>query len=521
MAGHTVNLVMPDLAADEPFYESAPRPAAGRGRGDGHVPPPSRPPEPPAAAPVPDPGPARDTTAGASPSGVRTATFLGTVPLADAVRAEPAWSESHRPRCEPPMGPPGEPERDVPAWDLPSARDILAAVGKQHSARSQPSRAAASPDPCVATLAREPAQWSLPAWLAWPPAALLVLALGVGGSVLAVRWSGESYNATLVHQRLLARQLGGGRVKPLPEGVAPPPPSWWVTTPRHLAQWGGYLDRPAEGERTTEEADALIDAAIRISPLHPTARLARARRARGSAEPGDLARDLGLSRDAASLSWSARVLHQAGKREAALRLYRRAFLVACHVERAQAEDLGFSDDPTVRRYLLPGESTALAILRELTGRDGGEFKEWSAAVPSETVAELTAARVLKEQGRPEADPLLDRLAETAVAPEISGRARAVRLAVRAEANALRSRWKDAEESYRRAIELIDDPTVRRSWWFNLADVASQLDDQRQRDLALQAALDGVTGDDISRRAFEIRRGVEPLTRLRPGGTKAN
>ena len=65
---------------------------------------------------------------------------------------------------------------------------------------------------------------------------------------------------------------------------------------------------------------------------------------------------------------------------------------------------------------------------------------------------------------------------------------ALALAARAEAFALKSRWKESEQQYRRAIELIEDETIKRSWWFNLADIELRLDDESQRQTALRAAL---------------------------------
>ena len=91
----------------------------------------------------------------------------------------------------------------------------------------------------------------------------------------------------------------------------------------------------------------------------------------------------------------------------------------------------------------------------------------------------------------------------------------------AEAHALLSQWKEAEQQYRQAIDQIQDPTIRRSWWYNLASIASQLNDEAQRKVALDAALDVASSDDISRRALELQRASQPLLRLRSGGTRAN
>ena len=81
---------------------------------------------------------------------------------------------------------------------------------------------------------------------------------------------------------------------------------------------------------------------------------------------------------------------------------------------------------------------------------------------------------------------------------------AVALAARAEAFALKSRWKEAEKNYRLAIESVDDEKIKRSWWFNLADIELRLDNESQRQTALRAALP-FPADEISRRAADIQR----------------
>ena len=102
-------------------------------------------------------------------------------------------------------------------------------------------------------------------------------------------------------------------------------------------------------------------------------------------------------------------------------------------------------------------------------------------------------------------------------------AEALALAVTAEALALRSNWTDAERRYHAAIDRVTDPRIRRSWWFNLADVAMRLNDEDQRRAALDEALAVLDADDVSRRAMELQRGPAStgMNRLRSNGTKAN
>ena len=64
---------------------------------------------------------------------------------------------------------------------------------------------------------------------------------------------------------------------------------------------------------------------------------------------------------------------------------------------------------------------------------------------------------------------------------------------------LRSRWPEAAEQYRQAIDRVDNDLIRRSWWFNLADIAQRLNDEPQRQAAIRAALAVHSSDDITRR----------------------
>jgi tetratricopeptide (TPR) repeat protein len=345
--------------------------------------------------------------------------------------------------------------------------------------------------------------------------------MGIMGTLLCLRWSSDSFNASVVSQRLLARSENQGREKPLPESVVPPESSWWKTTPLHLAEWGVYLGRTRTDDDRTEEGRELVEAAVRISPINPMARLARAQFASKLSEPTGRVLDLGLSRDAVSLAWSARALRRAGKKEAAIRVYRQALRIACDHDLSPASQPDFNDQPNVRRYFLPGETTARAIVRELiTGADW-TFQDWSEALPKNSVAILAAVRLLREHELPEAQTLLKQILDQEQEIVSTGAEGAVQTAMIAEAHALLSQWKEAEQQYHQAIDRISDLTIKRSWWFNLASVAIQLNDEAQRKVALEAALKAPASDDISRKALVLQRASEPVGRLRPGGNKAN
>ena len=193
----------------------------------------------------------------ASIPNLRTATLPdpGTPPAGGRRRASEneVWSKDsrHKPGIEP------EIPRPKTGPDLPSAKDILAAVSMRPSALSGKPSTRMNEDQGKPTERREPGQWFPHLWLAWPPAALLVLGMGIGGSLLSLRWAGDSFNASVVSQHLLPRSENPGREKPLPESVVPPEPSWWQTTPLHLAQWGVYLGRSGSEDDRAEEASGI------------------------------------------------------------------------------------------------------------------------------------------------------------------------------------------------------------------------------------------------------------------------
>jgi tetratricopeptide (TPR) repeat protein len=404
---------------------------------------------------------------------------------------------------------------------LPSAQDILAANMGKPKPQASCSAVGTNWDQGTPTLPQEPGQWAAPLWLTWPPAMLLTLVLGVAWSQLSWQWACESFNASVVANRLLAGAEGAGKEKPLPESVVPPDIAWWQSSPLHLTQWGAYLGRSRTSEPRAENVRTLLEGAIRISPLNPTARLAWLQVDPRLNGPAGQTVGLGMSRDAITLCWSARLLRRAGKKEAAMRAYRQAIRIACRPDLSRTSSLDFNDDRAVSRYLLPGEAIAAPIVRELIADAIWTFPEWSEALPRNTVAPLVAARLLRDQGRPEAETLIERIIEADQRSSTTAAERAIQLATIAEAHALRSRWREAEQQYRQAIDMIDETTIKRSWWFNLAVIASQLEDETQRQTALDVILAVSTSDDISRRASDLQRTTGARGRLRSNGTKAN
>ncbi|MFI5456870.1 MAG: hypothetical protein ACHRXM_15605 [Isosphaerales bacterium] len=419
-----------------------------------------------------------------------------------------------------------DPDAAVERVKWPSAKDILAT----HRATLQPRAAVATArmpaaqrngPQAVPTRAREPGHWNMPVWLAGPPAAVLVLAAGLAGCVLSWWWACDSYSASIMTGRLLTTDRSAQR-RPLPESVRPPDGAWTRSTAQHLAHWAIYLSR-LEGEKdhSPEEISALLERALQVSPINATARLAMAQLEPPLSDRTVSIRSLGLSRDVLCLAWSARRLLAAGEKEAALKMYGQSLAVAVSGESSRAVLARFSEDSNVPRYLLPREDRVRDIVRELASRNEWTFPEWSAVLPDSAVVRLAAARLLREQGRSEAEALLDLVLDERGTRAAPGSVGPLTLAARAEAFALRLRWREAGEQYRRAIELIDDDTIKRSWWFNLADIALRLDDENQRQAALRAALAVTSSDDITRRATEIQRATRARPTPRSTGVKAN
>ena len=154
-------------------------------------------------------------------------------------------------------------------------------------------------------------------------------------------------------------------------------------------------------------------------------------------------------------------------------------------------------------------------------REDWTFRDWSRALPRDPMVLLATARLLREKARVGAEPLLDTILKGGVATATEGATDARTLAARAEALALGSRLKEAEQEYRQAIELADHDLVRRSWWFNLSDIARRLNDETQRQSALRAAVAVATTDDITRRASMNQRVTESRPPVRISSPTAN
>jgi hypothetical protein len=310
---------------------------------------------------------------------------------------------------------------------------------------------------------------------------------------------------------------------PLPEGVAPAAPSWWRTTASHLLTWAAYLDRSTDDPAAADQAKILLEGAGRISPLYPSVRYAAAREGSGSGSP-PLATSLGQSRDVLSLTWAGRQLLAAGKKDRALAAYRDAVAMAARPDPSRLHAPAFLDDAQLRRYALPSEDLLGAVIGDMASNRQWSYRDWSSVLPSGTAAPVVAARVLRDQGNPDADAALDAAladaetghVEVAGSGPAEATAEAIRLAAGAEALAMKHRWAEADERYRRAIPKMPVDQVRRSWWLNVADIALRLNEESKRTEALDRAKGADPKDVITVRAVDLQR-TSGVVAQRAGG----
>ena len=178
------------------------------------------------------------------------------------------------------------------------------------SALGQPWHASPTSGPCRPGLPvrrRRPLSWRS----AWPAASCR------GGG------RRDSYSAAIMTGRLMAADRTARR-RPLPESVAPPDGTWTRSTAQHLAHWAIFMSLIEPGKEPSPRGS-------RGALVPSTRRSRRSIRRRGwrwhsSSRPQTARtispRGLGLSRDAASLSWCARRLLAAGNKEDALKMYK-------------------------------------------------------------------------------------------------------------------------------------------------------------------------------------------------------
>lgn len=388
--------------------------------------------------------------------------------------------------------------------DWPTVRDILAS----HHANV---RRAATPRPMVRpaltqpilTEPREPAQWSFPLWLGWPPALLAMLSCGLVCVVLTWIWSVDARWSGAVANLLAG---SGATVKPLPATVPLPRGIWWRSSAANLMLWANYFDRRQhEDSLATEEAGKLLTAASQASPIQALVRFALAHRTPVDKEPTSLVPSLGLSRDIDAQSWLGHQFLLQNNKDAAIKAYRRALEMAAQVDLSRVPTPTFDDDTQILRYRLPSEELTSRVIRDMAEQSKWTFADWKEAFPAFAPIPLAAARLLRERGSADSDAALDLVLSHLDDPRLENTSAAVHLAAQAEALAFKLRWADAKTRYQEAIESMRIDPIKRSWWMNLAEIERRLNDDSGRQLALELARGNNANDEISQRAVELIR----------------
>ena len=348
----------------------------------------------------------------------------------------------------------------------------------------------------------------MPLWLGWFPVLLTTVTVGIAGIALAYEWSIEANNANLAI-RLATRPEGspGSTIDTtlIPRG------GWWTSTATHLSAWAMALIRSGDGEDHSEEIRSLLESSRNASRLASRARFVV--EMPESNAPGSLPNlsHLGRTRDVVTLVWTGRRLRKEGKLDSAIRAYRSAMEIASKTNLANIDPPTFHEDPQVRRYALPREAL-LAFVAKAMAEDGEWTREqWAEALPPSATASLVASRVFaKMQKRSDADRLADLAIRQAETPTAPGYDPAEARAAGAEALAYRSRWPEAADQYRRAIDLAEDDATRRMWWLNLAEVAQRMQDDAGRARAIEAAKSLSSVDEVTRRALRYQQSLPGL-----------
>jgi tetratricopeptide (TPR) repeat protein len=384
--------------------------------------------------------------------------------------------------------------------EYPSARAIFAAQGR----RAQPapvvssSRRRRSVEP-MPTECRAPSQWTLPLWLGWLPTLFATLLLGTVGTWLAYEWMNEAGGSN-VGLRLALRPDSPS--SPLIDPSLIPQGGWFFSTPTHMAAWAVALERANDGENHAEDVRLLIAAARQASPLASRARfhVEASQPSASPIDPNDFSA-IGRTRDVVSLIGTGGRLREAGKLESSIRAYRSAMELALMAAREGLEPPVFDENNEVRRYSLPHEALVGLVVRDMAERGDWTTEQWTSALPPSASATWVASKVLaRMRKKAVADALADLAIRQAEILPPPGYDPAEHRAAVAEALAYRGRWTDSAEQYRQAIDQVEDDTTRRSWWFNLAELAHRMSDDAAQASALEASKSPDLADEITQRA---------------------
>ena len=438
-----------------------------------------------------DPPPDRGVTVAATPS-----------ETPDLAEADPGNPPEAAPIETVDRGPSAKPSPLDAMGKLPLAAAIFAAQGTRPVAgpSSKPSKKRSGPKPSIPTDPVAPGVWSVPSWLAGPPALIATIGLVGLGTMLGTVWSGDNLAAEVFAQAALRAE---GANSPLLDPTERPETRLWRTTSGHMALGAAAIERSREANPRVEEVADAIESAHRASPLDPTIRLARVGPRRGDPNPREAAAYAeGLARDSTSQAQAGRVLGGLGHREAAILAFRRALDGAARAELVDLPPPTFDDDPATRRYRLPRESRVAAVAAAMLAAGVDPV---DAPLPPIAVARLAVGRVLRDQPGSRASRVLASvLADDVIEPAGEDR-QAEHHAARGEALALLGRPAEGVEPYRRAIAsgAIDDAT-RRRWCLALAELLSGPGSAEERSAMLDAARGDDPREEITRKALDAQ-----------------
>jgi hypothetical protein len=409
-----------------------------------------------------------------------------------------------------------EPAVSRPNDDLdrhwPSARDILAPrrprslVPLPAPERSRSARSTAATRP-LPTVTRPPEQWKLSLGALWSLTVIASLVLGLAGFVLACLWAAEGSAASPIADRVLrAPGRPGLQTESLPQIQSEPSAAWWRTTSRHLFLHALAKERGSQNAENAEQVDFLLHAARNASPLNPSVQYGQAQHRRAAGPAIALNERFSLSRDVVSQTLLGHRLLEAGKIAEALRVYSDALNAAVRAHLVDLDLPSFRDDADHPRYRLPAQDLIDPIVDRLADQNNVPFSEWRSALPAGPLVHLAAAEALRRHRRAdEANQALGFALDQAGEPRPAGCFSALHEAACAEAFAFKEHWSEAVAHYRQAIELADVDAIRRSWWFNLADLYLRLDDDAHKRLAWEYAKCALPNDEITERTMALQK----------------
>lgn len=412
---------------------------------------------------------------------------------------EPIVAYEPAPEPEPPFAP--RPAAAlIPEADWPSAQAIFA--GRSSRALTPAATAAvaarsARPGP-TPTRAVAPAQWRPPLWATWLPASAVALVLSAAGLGLAWAWTMDALGMNEA-VRLALRAEGTPAPAIAPEAI--PRPRWWETTPNQLAAWAVAVERSSPGGARSDAVRGLAEDARHASALGASARFAlRPDDAPAPAEDGTVA--VGRSRDVVSLAWTGRSLKKAGKPAPALGVFRTAFDIA---GRSAGLPPTFDEARQPRRYALRHEAILAWVAGQMAAAGPWTADEWAGVLPPFAPAWVAAAQAVRAGDRPLAETLVGKATAVGRDPAGFGFGEAEHRAGGAEALVQLSRWPEAAEAYRRAIDAEGDARARRIWSINLAEIEGRAGNESARTAALESAIEAgaepdAEPDDITKRA---------------------